>query len=105
MAYPVRYFPYRRALVVGALAALASPARANIGPELLQGTLAKFQLAKYPKPLPELVFNDADDKLLSLADYKGKVLLVNFWATWCAPCVKEMPSLDRLQEAVGKDKL
>jgi thiol-disulfide isomerase/thioredoxin len=105
MAYPVRYFPYRRALVVGALAALASPARANIGPELLKGTLANFQLAKNPKPLPELVFNDADDKPLSLADYKGKVLLVNFWATWCAPCVKEMPSLDRLQAAVGKDKL
>src|SRR5262249_33557433 len=105
MAYPVRYFFYRRALVAGALAALASPAGANIGPELLQGTLAKFQLAKNPKPLPELVFSDADDKPLSLADYKGKVLLVNFWATWCAPCVKEMPSLDRLQAVMGKDKL
>jgi thiol-disulfide isomerase/thioredoxin len=104
MAYPVRYFLTRRVLVAGALAALASPARANIGPELLQGTLAKFQLAKSPKPLPDLAFNDADDKPLKLADYKGKIVLLNFWATWCAPCVKEMPSLDRLQGELGKDK-
>jgi thiol-disulfide isomerase/thioredoxin len=88
---------------VGALAVLASPALANVGPELLQGTLAKFQLAKPPKPLPELAFNDADDKPLKLADYKGKAVLLNFWATWCAPCVKEMPSLDRLQAQMGKD--
>src|SRR5438067_8610194 len=79
MAYPVRYFLTRRVLVAGALAALASPALANIGPELLQGTLAKFQLAKQPKPLPELAFNDANDKPLKLSDYKGKIVLLNFW--------------------------
>ena len=104
MAYPVRYFLTRRVLAAGALAALASPALANIGPELLQGTLAKFQLAKQPKPLPELAFNDANDKPLKLSDYKGKIVLLNFWATWCAPCVKEMPSLDRLQAEMGKDR-
>jgi thiol-disulfide isomerase/thioredoxin len=103
MAYPVQYF-LRRSFLAGALGALASPALANIGPDLVQGTLAKFQLAKSPKPLPELAFNDADDKLLKLGDYKGKIVLLNFWATWCAPCVKEMPSLDRLQAELGKDK-
>ena len=103
MAYPVQYF-LRRSFLAGALAALASPALANIGPDLVQGTLAKFQLAKSPKPLPELAFNDADDKPLKLADYKGKIVLLNFWATWCGPCVKEMPSLDRLQAELGKDK-
>jgi thiol-disulfide isomerase/thioredoxin len=103
MAYPVQYF-LRRSFLAGALATLASPALANIGPELARGTLAKFQLAKPPKTLPELAFNDADDKPLKLADYKGKIVLLNFWATWCAPCVKEMPSLDRLQAELGKDK-
>jgi len=103
MAYPVQYF-LRRSFLAGALSALASPALANIGPELAQGTLAKFQLVKPPKALPDLAFNDADDKPLKLADYKGKIVLLNFWATWCAPCVKEMPSLDHLQATLGKDK-
>ena len=95
----------RRLLLVAVPAFFAAPALANLGPELLNGGVAKFALAKEPKPLPELRFTDADDKPLTLADYKGKVVLVNFWATWCAPCVKEMPSLDRLQAAVGKDRL
>src|SRR5215467_12466506 len=103
MAYPVQYF-LRRSFLAGALGALASPALANIGPDLVQGTLAKFQLTKPPKALPDLAFNDAEDKSLKLADYKGKIVLLNFWATWCAPCVKEMPSLDRLQAELGKDK-
>ncbi len=90
--------------MTGALALLASPALANVGPELAKGTLEKLQLVKAPKPLPDLAFNDADDKPLKLADYKGKIVLLNFWATWCAPCVKEMPSLDRLQAEMGKDK-
>jgi len=103
MAYPVQYF-LRRSFLAGALGALASPALANIGPDLVQGTLAKFQLTKPPKALPDLAFNDAEDKSLKLADYKGKIVLLNFWATWCAPCVKEMPSLDKLQAEMGKDK-
>src|SRR5207245_2177633 len=105
MTYPGSDFLLaRRLLLAGASAFFALPALANVGPELLTGTLAKFQLAKEPKPLPDLAFNDADDKPLTLADYKGKIVLLNFWATWCGPCVKEMPSLDRLQAEMGKDK-
>jgi len=105
MTYPGSDFLLaRRLLLAGASAFFALPALANVGPELLTGTLAKFQLAKEPKLLPELAFNDADDKPLTLADYKGKIVLLNFWATWCGPCVKEMPSLDRLQAEMGKDK-
>ena len=104
MTHPARYFLSRRSLFAGALSVLASPAFANVGPDLLKGTLAKFELASAPKPLPAIGFDDADDKALTLAGYKGKVVLLNFWATWCAPCVKEMPSLDRLQAAMGKDK-
>jgi thiol-disulfide isomerase/thioredoxin len=105
MTYPGSDFLLgRRLLLAGASAFFALPALANVGPELLTGTLAKFQLSKEPKPLPELAFNDAEDKPLKLADYKGKVVLLNFWATWCAPCVKEMPSLDGLQAQMDKDK-
>ena len=93
----------RRLLLAAAPAFFASPALAKLGPELLTGSLAKFTIAKEPKPLPELAFTDADDKPLKLADYKGKTVLLNFWATWCGPCVKEMPSLDKLQAEMGKD--
>jgi thiol-disulfide isomerase/thioredoxin len=106
MAHPDRDFLIRRRLLLAAAPAFfAAPALANLGPDLLKGGVAKFVLAKEPKTLPDLAFTDADDKPLSLADYKGKLVLLNFWATWCAPCVKEMPSLDRLQAVIGKDKL
>ena len=82
----------RRLLLAAAPAFFALPALAKLGPDLATGTLAKFSLAKEPKPLPELAFTDAEDKPVKLADYKGKAVLLNFWATWCAPCVKEMPS-------------
>ncbi len=94
----------RRLLLASVPAFFAAPALAKLGPDLLTGTLAKFTLAKEPKPLPDLAFTDAEDKPIKLADYKGKTVLLNFWATWCAPCVKEMPSLDKLQAEMGKDR-
>ena len=106
MAHPDSNFLIgRRLLLTAAPAFLAFPALAKLGPELLTGGLARFTLAKEAKPLPELAFTDADDKPLSLADYKGKTVLLNFWATWCGPCVKEMPSLDRLQAKFGRQRL
>jgi thiol-disulfide isomerase/thioredoxin len=94
----------RRLLLAAVPAFFGAPALAKLGPDLTTGTLAKFTLAKEPKPLPDLAFTDAEDKPIKLADYKGKTVLLNFWATWCAPCVKEMPSLDKLQAEMGKDK-
>jgi thiol-disulfide isomerase/thioredoxin len=52
---------------------------------------------KIPKTYKEIVFKDLNQKNIDLADYEGKLLILNFWATWCAPCVEEMPSLDLLQ--------
>jgi thiol-disulfide isomerase/thioredoxin len=104
MTHSARFFLSRRAFIVAGAAGLSSPALANVGPELIKGTLAKFDTSRAGKALPaDVGFTDESDKPLKLGDYKGKVVLLNFWATWCAPCVKEMPSLDRLQAAVGKD--
>ena len=106
MAHPQRDFLIGRRLLLAAVPAFfAAPALANLGPDLLKGGVAKFTLAQSPKPLPDLAFTDAEDKPLTLAGYKGKTVLLNFWATWCAPCVKEMPSLDKAAGAeMGKDK-
>ena len=52
---------------------------------------------KDPKIYKEVIFKDVNQKDVSLADFKGKLLILNFWATWCAPCREEMPSLDHLQ--------
>lgn len=48
------------------------------------------------KPAPAVVFNDPDGRPVKLADFAGKPLLVNLWASWCAPCIKELPTLDQL---------
>jgi thiol-disulfide isomerase/thioredoxin len=58
-----------------------------------------------PKPVPELTFLDGDGNEVALADFRGKVVVLNLWATWCAPCRREMPSLDRLQAKYGADGL
>ena len=63
---------------------------------------AKIKLGEFipsdpPQPAPEVVFADLDGKTVRLDDFLGKPLIVNLWATWCQPCVREMPSLQRLQ--------
>jgi len=54
-----------------------------------------------PKPLPEFKFKDGQGTVRTLQDWRGKVVLINLWATWCTPCRKEMPDLDRLQKDLG----
>lgn len=61
----------------------------------------RLALAKKPVPLPELRFIDGEDRPLTLADFRGRIVLLNLWATWCTPCREEMPTLDRLQGRLG----
>ena len=51
-----------------------------------------------PKDYGEIVFEDFEGNTINLQEYKSKIYILNFWATWCAPCKKEMPSLDKLHK-------
>ena len=68
------------------------------------GEMGAFVFKKTPEPLPEFSFVDGTGKERSLKEWRGKVVLLNLWATWCLPCRKEMPGLDRLQAELGSDK-
>ena len=70
---------------------------------LIHGEIAAFQPAREARLHRDLAFTDADGAPTTLADFRGKVILLNLWATWCAPCREEMPALDRLQQALGGD--
>jgi thiol-disulfide isomerase/thioredoxin len=85
----------RLAFVVCALAlGAAMPAQAQDVPQNLT-------LYETPKTVPDLDFQDAAGKPLRLADFHGKLVVLNLWATWCIPCRTEMPTLDRLQGQLG----
>ncbi len=80
----------------------ALPAGPGANP-LSKGEMAAFVFKKEPERLPEFTFVDGTGAERSLKDWQGRVVLLNLWATWCAPCRKEMPALDRLQQALGSD--
>jgi len=79
----------------------ASQAHAERLKPFAKGELAAVGVSSSPKTPPEISFTDANGQTTSLADFKGKTILVNLWATWCVPCRQEMPALDRLQAEFG----
>jgi thiol-disulfide isomerase/thioredoxin len=83
--------------VYGAVTHFAKPG-GSLKP-LATGGMSKLVATDPPIAAPDAPFEGPDGKPMKVADLKGKVVLVNLWATWCAPCVKEMPTLARLQAA------
>ena len=76
-----------------------APATRAAGAGKSDGLPLKLHAA--PRALPALAFADGHGRPLKLADFRGRTVLLNLWATWCPPCREEMPSLDRLQTALG----
>jgi thiol-disulfide isomerase/thioredoxin len=68
---------------------------------LAKGEVAALTMATAPLQLPDLAFEDSEGKTRKLSEWKGRTVLINLWATWCVPCRKEMPALDKLQETLG----
>jgi thiol-disulfide isomerase/thioredoxin len=68
---------------------------------LAKGEVAAVAVAGVPKALPALTFQDGHGATKTLADWRGRTVLFNLWATWCVPCRKEMPALDALQDKLG----
>jgi len=68
---------------------------------LARGEVAAVAVTPAPRTLPALAFKDAEGRTRALADWRGRTVLLNLWATWCVPCRKEMPALDALQAKLG----
>jgi thiol-disulfide isomerase/thioredoxin len=109
----------RRAALKSALAGAATLAAATLPRKLTAQTILTpkpdqivrlrgmegLVITDPPAPATEQGFTDADGKPVTIADFKGKGLVVNLWATWCVPCVAEMPALDALAEMLAKDDI
>ena len=94
----LRHFT-RRGMLAGAAGLLAlthaQAAKAD--------ALANFSLTAHKPPVPNIHFTNPQGELKSLADYRGKTVLFNAWATWCGPCIKEMPALDAAAKELGSE--
>jgi thiol-disulfide isomerase/thioredoxin len=86
--------------LVPAVAMALLPLAVSIQPARAQAP-AGFAVHESPRPLPNIQFENGEGDAISLADFRGKVVLLNIWATWCAPCRREMPTLERLQAELG----
>lgn len=98
-----------RIMVIGALVAVLlvivqSCQKPKTGLDAFsKGSLKRLTIRAPALPQPSMTFKGPGDQVMSLQDYKGKIVLLNVWATWCAPCVIEMPMLNALQEERGGD--
>jgi len=82
-------------------AATRAPVRDDAITSSSNATSFVFNIHPQPRALPNIRFADGKGQTVTLQDFRGKVVLLNIWATWCPPCRKEMPTLDRLQAKLG----
>lgn len=91
------------ATTLGANPVLSEPIDLSAISELRAGDMKKLLIHAEPKKMASVGFLDENGDKTSLDAYKGKVVLLNFWATWCPPCLAEMPAIDALQADLGGD--
>ena len=107
MAAYIRIMRFSRRHVLRAAGAGATLALSASGSSVFaqlpafKGSLGAFVPRTPPEAPPAITFKYADGKELTLADFKGRALVLNYWATWCAPCVEEMPALDKLHASLA----
>ena len=82
---------------------VANEAANEAAPSAEAGSIKGVDRSHKGKAAPDVAFKNPDGEDMTLADFKGVPVLVNLWATWCAPCVKELPTLDRLSQSHDKD--
>ncbi len=90
-------------VVIGGLAwvGLISLATPSLACAADKDAFANFRATETPKAVPDTVFKDGDGGERRLSDYRGRGVVLNFWATWCAPCVREMPELANLKKRLS----
>jgi thiol-disulfide isomerase/thioredoxin len=99
-------------VLIGVAAVLYVIAQASFKPagavdlnEFKKASLAKLDVPAQPRPAPDAAFTDASGKSVTLADFKGRVVVMNLWATWCGPCKVELPTFGKLQAAYATQPL
>ncbi len=89
------------AVVLLSILVAQSAAATHSATEPSDGTVGSFLKVSPPRALTDFSFYDSEGHVVRLSDFRGKVVLVNLWATWCPPCIRELPALDRLQGRLG----